>query len=74
MGGVKGVPDLLVAARNQTWLLEIKLPLGPRGGQKDRALSKEQEEFARAWVIQGGPCAVVRSPEDAIRIVFGGSA
>lgn len=71
MGGVRGVPDLLVAARNQTFLLECKRPLGPKGGAKDRELTKEQEAFAKAWVLQGGPCAVVRSPEEALFVVFG---
>jgi hypothetical protein len=72
--GRKGVPDLLVAANKQTWLLEVKKPLGPKGGgrhEKGQYLSAEQEEFTRAWVLQGGPCAVVRNPEEALFLVYG---
>lgn len=70
--GRPGVPDLLVAARKQTWLLEVKRPLGPKGGQDGVRLKPEQEEFARLWVLNGGPIAVVRSPEEALFLVFGG--
>lgn len=54
-------PDLVVGRRGQTWLLEVK---GPGG-----ALSDGQAEALQRW--RGGPWIVVRSLEEALRVVLG---
>lgn len=59
--------DLLVGYRGQTFLLEVKLPAGPKGGTKDRTLTDAQVEFFNAW--RGGMVAVVRSVDEALRIL-----
>lgn len=59
--------DLLVGFRGATYLIEVKLPAGPRGGVKDRTLTDDQADFFNAW--RGGMLAVVRSPEDALRLI-----
>lgn len=58
--------DLLVGYRGRNFLLEVKLPLGPRGGKSHSQLSDSQEEFAQTW---RGQFDVVRSPEDAIELL-----
>ena len=58
--------DLLVGYRGVNFLLEIKLPLGPRGGKAHSDLNDSQKEFDATW---RGQFEVVRSPEDAIEIV-----
>ncbi len=65
--GRRGFPDLVVAHRGSTVLLEIKLPLGPKGGKAHSELDEHQEAFFRNWT--GGKLAVVRSVEDALRVV-----
>ena len=54
----KGVPDLLVAFRDQLVLLECKTP--------GNGLTKAQAEFLSTW-----PCRahVVETPEQAMKIV-----
>lgn len=49
----KGVPDLLVAFRGVTWLVEIKMGKGKQNA--------EQIKFANEWA---GCCAVVRNSAD----------
>lgn len=60
--------DLLVGFRKRNFLLEVKLPLGPRGGETSghHRLSGTQVEFEQTW---RGQYSVVRSPEDAIDVV-----
>jgi hypothetical protein len=58
--------DLLVGYRGQNFLLEVKLPLGPRGGSSHSELNDDQKDFERTWP---GQFAVVRSPEEAIEVV-----
>ena len=54
--------DLLVGYRGKNWLLEVK----GEGGR----LTGAQREFLAAWP---GQAAVIREPEEAIRIVTGAS-
>jgi hypothetical protein len=53
--------DLLVGFRGQTFLIEVK---DPRGRSR---LQDEQEVFLRDW--SGGPAAVVRSEDEALRLI-----
>lgn len=63
-----GVPDLLVGYRGVTELLEVKMPLGPKGGASDHQdLTETQEEWWGAWT--GRPAIVVRSVEDALLVL-----
>lgn len=55
----KGLPDLLVGFRGDTYLLEVKTAKGK--------LTKAQIEFGAAW--QGKPVHVVRSVEDALAVL-----
>lgn len=59
-----GVPDLLVGYKAITLLLEVKLPLGPRGGAVGHQhLNERQREWWSTW---NGQAQVVRSIEDAM--------
>lgn len=63
-----GVPDLLVAYAGATYLLEVKLPLGPRGGATGHQhLNDEQTRWHQRW--NGGQLLVVRTPDDALRAI-----
>lgn len=53
-----GCPDLLVGWRGVNYLLEVKSARGK--------LSLAEAKFARAWA---GQSAIVRSPEDALKII-----
>lgn len=57
----QGCPDLLVRWGSSMVLMEIKLPLGPKGGSSRSKLNAEQVEFARQW-----PVVVVRSVAEAL--------
>jgi hypothetical protein len=61
--------DLLVGYEGRNYLLEVKLPLGPRGGETSghNRLSDTQVEFEKTW---RGQYSIVRSPEDAIDVVM----
>lgn len=59
-----GVPDLLVAYRNTTMLMEVKDGSKP---PSQRELTPEQVKFHAEWI--GGPLAVVDSPEAALRML-----
>jgi hypothetical protein len=68
-----GIPDLLVGWGGQggrCLLLEVKAPAGPDGGASKRGqkLNEVQERFHAHWK---GPIFVVRSPEEALQVVFG---
>jgi hypothetical protein len=58
--------DLLVGYRGFNFLLEVKLPLGPRGGSAHSELNESQKEFDATWP---GQFDVVRTPEEAIETV-----
>ena len=59
-----GIPDLLIAFRGVTMLLEIKDGAKVKSKQK---LTKMQIEFFRTWA--GGPLATVDGPEAALRAI-----
>lgn len=56
-------PDLLVSRDGRNWLLEVKLPLGKKGGGSRSALTPGQFAWHQKWL---GPVAVVRSPAEAL--------
>jgi hypothetical protein len=64
-----GVPDLLVGYDAETYLLEVKAPLGPRGGKTrdGQRLKPSQENWKQAW--RGAPPHVVRSPQEALEAI-----
>jgi hypothetical protein len=62
-----GCPDLLVGYRDETFLLEVKRPLGARGGTSRSKLEESQEEWIGSW--RGRPVAIVRSPDEALEAI-----
>lgn len=61
--------DLLVGYRGRLYGLEVKLPLGPRGGDRSghgREGEREQRERQRRWA---GCFRVVRSVDEALEVV-----
>lgn len=70
-----GVPDLLVGYKGKTFLLEVKLPLGVRGGftrHRDHEggrgdLTAAQVKWWDSWT--GERAVVVRSPADALEAI-----
>lgn len=74
-----GVPDLLVGYHGRTWLLEVKLPLGPRGGMPERRdheggrgdLTASQVVWWDSW--RGAHAVVVRSIVEALAVIAEGS-
>lgn len=62
-----GCPDLLVGFRSQTFLLEVKSPLGKKGGSSKKMLRKTQRNFVATW--HGHPVAVVRSLDEALEAI-----
>lgn len=75
-----GLPDLLVSYRSELMLLEVKLPLGPRGGLPERRdheggrgdLTRAQVKWWASW--KGKPPVIVRTPEEAIAAIEGSKA
>ncbi len=63
----KGVPDLLVGFQGRNILLEVKRPLGPRGGKDGRKLTPDQVIWHANW---RGQVAVVRSVDEAVKAVL----
>lgn len=57
--------DLVVGRAHRNYLMEIKLPLGPQGGDPSR-MTDGQEEFERTW---RGQFAVVRTIREAFTVV-----
>lgn len=62
-----GIPDLLVGLRGRTWLVEVKLPLGPRGGVHHNGdgagdFTADQARWWNAWL--GEKPIVVRTIAD----------
>jgi hypothetical protein len=71
-----GVPDLLVGfqkpsftvdddLRGVTRLMEVKRPLGKRGGASHATLTPDQQTWWNEW--KGDMPVIVRSPEEALR-------
>ena len=58
--------DLLVGYRGKNYLIEVKLPVGPRGGTSHSQLNDDQKDFEQTW---HGQFDVVRSPEDAVELL-----
>ncbi len=65
----RNLPDLLVGFRRVWYVLEVKLPLGPKGGAKDKTLSEGQSAFFLDCAMRELPAHVVRSEEDALRAI-----
>ena len=73
--GDSGVPDLLVSYRMELTLLEVKLPLGARGGVAHHRgahelaadLTDTQRKWWRDWT--GKPAVIVRSPAEALAAI-----
>lgn len=61
-----GFPDLVVGFRGVNYLIEVKLPLGPRGGEAHSKLNDDQAEFFRGW---RGQRAIARHPREALDII-----
>lgn len=59
--------DLLVGFRGETYLIEVKLPLGPKGGSTDRRLTDDQAEFFRDW--RGRPPVIVRTVDEGLAAI-----
>jgi hypothetical protein len=59
-----GIPDLLIAFRGQTLLMEVKDGAKVKSAQKLKPL---QVEFFKTWT--GGPLSVVDSPDAALRAI-----
>jgi hypothetical protein len=72
-----GVPDLLVGRGGRTWLVEVKLPLGPKGGKSQRReceggsgdFTADQVTWWNTW--KGEAPMVVRTVGDVERILAG---
>jgi len=56
-----GCPDLLVCVGGKLLLMEVKTPLGPKGGASKSKLTPDQEAFRHQW-----PFVVVRSVAEAL--------
>lgn len=78
IGQGDGVPDLLVGFEGATYLLEVKNPLGPRGGKSggggsrpgqggDGVLTGDQLAWWAAW--RGAPPVIVRTPAEALAAI-----
>lgn len=65
-----GCPDVLVARRGWTWLMEVKRPPGKRGGTSDNGqrLSELQAAWHARWPA---PVHVVRTADEALAVVEG---
>lgn len=63
-----GIPDLVCGLLGRDHFVEIKKPLVPgKVSPSQSALSPEQVKFAAEW--RGAPVQMVRTPEDAAKLV-----
>lgn len=73
-----GVPDLLVGIGGRTYLLEVKAPLGPKGGKHansgslesrggDGTHTRDQLAWRAGW--RGSPAITVRTPAEALAAI-----
>lgn len=78
IGEGEGRPDLMVGYRGNTFHLEVKNPLGPRGGKSgggasrpgqggDGVLTEAQRDWWAAW--KGAPPVIVRTPAEALAAI-----
>ena len=67
----KGLPDLLVGFRQRWMLLEVKSPVGERGGKSrdGQKLQEAQAAFFRLAKLGGLPVHVVTGPEEALKAI-----
>lgn len=63
------LPDLLVGYEGRILLLEVKAPLGPKGGTSRQSLSDGQQAFFELCRGRRLPVFVVRSPEEAVAVL-----
>ena len=63
--GMDGAPDLVVAYRGRVYLVEVKAPLGPRGGGGG-TLTAAQDHFHQRWA---GYLHIVHGVEDALALL-----
>lgn len=63
----EGVPDLVVGFRGATMLIEVKMPLGVKGGSANRVLTPDQARWWTAW--RGSRPIVVRSVAEALTAI-----
>lgn len=64
-----GFPDLLIAARGRTLLLEIKSPRNRAGTVTPSRIGATQTAFARCW--PGDAILMATSPDRAVAAVLG---
>lgn len=66
--GTDGAPDLVVAYHEMIYLLEVKEPLGAKGGSSKRGqhLTEHQERWHQRWRAY---VSVVRSVEEALAAI-----
>ncbi|MBV8760125.1 MAG: hypothetical protein JO257_22730 [Deltaproteobacteria bacterium] len=70
-----GIPDLLVGFRGGMYLLEVKRPLGARGGlpehrEHEGGRGDMTEAQVRWWEAWRGPApAIVRTPAEALAAI-----
>ncbi len=66
--GTDGAPDLVVGRAQVTYLLEVKDPIGPKGGtsRDGQQLNDRQLRWHRNW---NGHVDVVRSVQEALEAV-----
>lgn len=62
----RGVPDIIAIINGDFVGLEVKRPLGKRGGKAGKEQSPHQVEFALLTTENGGFYYTVRSVEDAV--------
>ena len=78
VSGSDGEPDLMVGFRGTTYHLEVKNPLGPRGGKSgggatrpgqggDGVLTEDQLKWWATW--RGAPPVIVRTPAEALAAI-----
>lgn len=67
----EGIPDLLVGHRGRWLFIEVKKPLGPRGGHHEdgQKLQPKQARFFHDAELLEAPAYVCRSPEEALRAI-----
>lgn len=64
-----GVPDLLCGWRGGMHLLEVKGPLGVKGGKHGAVLTDAQVEWHERWTAAGCAVHIVRSVEEALTVI-----
>jgi hypothetical protein len=62
----KDIPDLLVGYEGRWFVLEVKIPLGPKGGASDRVLSGGQIDFFAQAHRRRLPVTMVRTEKEAL--------